>query len=319
MPSQFVPASVAVLGAGAVGSYYGARLARAGMDVTLVARPLHAEAIERNGLRVIEGGAEWRADVRAATDVAAAAGADVVLVTVKTPDTAAAAASLARCVSPSARIVSLQNGVDNADRIGAALANPVYTAVVYVGVQMDGPGRVRHTGRGDLVLGVPRVFALRGDSERDLRAIAAIFDAAGIACPIDADIEAALWTKLTINCAFNAVSALCRSPYGRMVASSPIRGVMEAVVRESVMVARAAGVVIDADALLAATWKVAAAMPDQYSSTAQDVQRGKATEIDALNGFVALRGAELGVDAPVNRTLHALVKLRELAARPADR
>jgi 2-dehydropantoate 2-reductase len=104
-----------------------------------------------------------------------------------------------------------------------------------------------------------------------------------------------------------------------MVASSEVRGVMEAVVRESVVVARAAGVAIDPDALLAATWKVAAAMPDQYSSTAQDVQRGKATEIDALNGYVALRGAELGVDAPVNRTLHALVRLREAAAHSAHR
>jgi 2-dehydropantoate 2-reductase len=313
--SPFIPASVAVLGAGAVGSYYGAKLARSGIDVTLVARPIHTEAVERDGLRVVEGGAEWRAHVHAATDIAAASRADVVLVTVKTPDTTAAATALARCVPPCARIVSLQNGVDNAERIGAVLANPVYAAVVYVGAQMDGPGRVRHTGRGDLVIGVPRAFAARGDSECDLHAIAAMFEASGIACPIDADIEAALWTKLTLNCAFNAISALGNSPYGRMVASAPVRGVMEAVVREAVAVARRAGTVLDADGLVAATWKLAASMPEQYSSTAQDIQRGKATEIDTLNGFVASRGSELGVDAPVNRTLHALVKLRELVAQ----
>ncbi|HET7097354.1 MAG TPA: ketopantoate reductase family protein [Casimicrobiaceae bacterium] len=319
MSSPFVPASVAVLGAGAVGSYYGAKLARSGIDVTLVARPVHVAAIERDGLRVVEGGEEWRADVRATTNVGAVSSADVVLVTVKSPDTTASASALARFAPPSARIVSLQNGVDNAERIGAALANPVYACVVYVGVQMDGPGRVRHTGRGDLVIGVPRAFAARGDSEGDLRAIAAMFESAGIPCPIDADVEAALWTKLTLNCAFNAVSALGNSPYGRMVASPSIRGVMEAVVREAVAVARAAGARLDADGLVAATWKLAAAMPDQYSSTAQDVQRGKATEIDALNGFVAWRGAALGVDAPVNRTLHALVKLREQAAQSTGR
>jgi 2-dehydropantoate 2-reductase len=102
-----------------------------------------------------------------------------------------------------------------------------------------------------------------------------------------------------------------------MVANPSIRGLMEAVVRETVAVARATGARLDADGLVAATWKLAAAMPQQYSSTSQDIQRGKATEIDALNGFVASRSAELGVDAPVNRTLHALVKLREQAAQSA--
>jgi len=84
-------------------------------------------------------------------------------------------------------------------------------------------------------------------------------------------------------------------------------------VRETVAVARAGNISIDADVLVAATWRLADSMPDQYSSTAQDIQRGKATEIDALNGFVAQKGAALGVDTPVNRTLHALVKLREMA------
>jgi 2-dehydropantoate 2-reductase len=170
---------------------------------------------------------------------------------------------------------------------------------------------VRHTGRGDLVIGVPRALAGRGDAEADLCGIAEMFEKAGIPCPRSHDIEAALWTKLTLNCAFNAVSALGDAPYGRMAESAPIRGVMETVVREAVRVARAAGVAIDADALVAATWKLAASMPGQYSSTAQDMQRGKVTEIDALNGYVAARGVALGVDAPVNRTLHALVKLRE--------
>jgi len=226
--------------------------------------------------------------------------------------------ALAGSVKPDARIVSLQNGVDNAERIAAVLGNPVYAAVVYVGVQMAGPGRVRHTGRGDLVMGVPRAFGGRGDSEGDLRVIAAMFEKAGIPCPVSADIEAALWTKLILNCAFNAVSALGDSPYGRMAASEPVRGVMETVVQEAVRVAHAAGVNLDTEALVATTWKLAASMPAQYSSTAQDMQRGKATEIDALNGYVAQRGAALGVDAPVNRTLHALVKLREGARSPDE-
>jgi 2-dehydropantoate 2-reductase len=100
-----------------------------------------------------------------------------------------------------------------------------------------------------------------------------------------------------------------------MAARGDVRAVMEEAVRETVAVARADGVMLDADALVAATWTRAGAMAQQFSSTAQDIQRGKPTEIDALNGFVAQRGAELGIATPVNRTLHALVKLREGASQ----
>jgi 2-dehydropantoate 2-reductase len=315
--AAFAPRSVAVLGAGAVGSYFGATLARAGTAVTLIGRPVHVAAIERDGLRVLQDGGEWQARVNASTEVAAARDADVVLVAVKSPDTTAAAQALSPHLHAQARIVSLQNGVDNAARIAAVLPQPVYAAVVYVGTYMDGPGRVRHTGRGDLVIGMPRELAGRGDAAGDLRRIAAMFEAAGVRCPVAPDIEVALWTKLTLNCAFNAISALGQSRYGRMAASVPVRTVMEAAVRETVAVARADGVPLDAGELVAATWTLAAAMAQQYSSTAQDVQRGKPTEIDALNGYVAQRGAALGVPTPVNGTLHALVKLREAAPEPA--
>ncbi|HQR11179.1 MAG TPA: ketopantoate reductase family protein [Casimicrobiaceae bacterium] len=309
--APFVPGHVAVLGAGAVGSFFGAMLASAGVAVTLVARPQHAEAIARDGLRVLQGGQEWQAKVNVATDVSAVSDADLVLVSVKSPDTTSAAQSLLPHLRDDARIASLQNGVDNAARIGGVLPHPVYAAVVYVGVQMDGPGRVRHLGRGDLVIGRPRALVGRGDADRDLRGIASMFVAAGIPCVHAPDIDAALWTKLAQNCALNAISALGRAPYGRMAQISPVRGIVEAAVREVVDVARADGVLLDADALIASTWSLTVAMPKQFSSTSQDVERGKVTEIDALNGFVAERGASLGVPTPVNATLHALVKLRE--------
>jgi len=300
-----------VVGAGGVGCYFGAMLLRSGVDVVLIGRPVHVEAMERQGLRVLQDGGEWRAHPRVATEVAAAHDADVVLVTVKSPDTAAAARALAPQLRGDARVVSLQNGVDNPARIAAELAQPVYAAVVYVGVRMEEPGVVRHTGRGDLIIGIPRSLAGRGDAEGDLQAIAAMFEAAGVPCPVALDIDAALWTKLTLNCAFNAVSALGGARYGDMAAMSQIRSVMESAVRETVAVAHADGVQLDAEELVAATWKLAAALAEQTSSTAQDLARGKPTEIDALNGFVAQRGAVLGIPTPVNRTLHALVKLRE--------
>jgi 2-dehydropantoate 2-reductase len=310
--NAFAPASITVLGAGAVGSYYGARLARAGRNVTLVGRPSHVEAIGRDGLVVVEADAQWRVDVAATTDArAGGAAADLVLVTVKTPDTAPAVREVAPVLRPGTRIVSMQNGVDNAARIAGETTLPVYAAVVYVGTVMEAPGRIRHTGRGDLVLGVPRSLAGRGDAAEDLPGIAALFEAAGVPCPISQDLEGALWSKLVLNAAFNAVSALGNSRYGTMAAMPAVRAVMEDVVRETVAVARAEGVALDADELVAGAWRLADAMAQQWSSTAQDLARGKATEVDALNGFVAERGAAHGVPTPVNRTLHALVKLRE--------
>jgi len=310
------PRSVAVLGAGAVGAYFGGMLARSGLPVTMIGRQQHVDAMRREGLAVVQGSSQWSVAVDASTEPAAAAGADLVLVSVKSHDTEAAVAALAGSLRTDARIVSLQNGVDNAARIAAIVAQPTYAAVVYVGAGMAGPGRVRHTGRGDLVIGRPRRVPRRGDDAADLAVIARTFEAAGVACPVSASIDAALWTKLTLNCAFNAISAVSRARYAEMVATPPIRTLMETLMREAVSVAAADGVGLDADALVASAWTLAAAMPEQYSSTAQDIGRGRPTEIDALNGFVAQRGAALGVAAPANQALHALVKLRESQRQP---
>lgn len=302
---------VAVLGAGAVGCYFGGMLARAGAPVTLIGRALHVDAIGRQGLVIEFAERRETVRVRASTEVSATADADIVLVCVKSPDTETAAKSLAPHLRHDAAVVSLQNGVDNAEKLRSVLRNPVFAAVVYVGTFMNGPGVVRHAGRGDLVLGGARDLGSRpGDTAR-LRMVAAMFERAGVPCPITADIDAALWTKLTINCAFNAISALGRSRYGRMTRVPAVRDVMQRAVREAVAVARASDVALDEAAMLESVWKVADAMAEQYSSTAQDVLRGKPTEIDSLNGYVARRGEALGVDVPVNRTLHALVKLRE--------
>jgi len=302
---------VAVLGAGAVGCYYGGMLARAGVPVTLVGRAAHVEAIRRDGLAIEWADRREMIRVGASTDVEAVRDADVVLVCVKSPDTDAAARSLRPHLAADAVVVSLQNGVDNAERLRAVLSQTVFAAVVYVGAYMNGPGIVRHTGRGDLVLGASRADAARPGVAQRLAEVAALFEAAGIACPLSDDIDAALWTKLVINCAFNAVSALGRARYGRMAREPGIRALMEGTVRESIAVARASGVALDERRLIDAVWGVADALARQYSSTAQDILRGKPTEIDALNGFVAARAAALGIDVPLNRTLHALVKLRE--------
>ena len=124
-----------------------------------------------------------------------------------------------------------------------------------------------------------------------------------------------LWSKLMVNCAYNAISALAQQPYGRMAALPAIREVQHAVVREVVAVAQADGQALTLAAALEAMERIASAMPGQFSSTAQDLARGKPTEIDHLNGYVVRRGAALGISTPVNHTLLTLVKLREAHAK----
>jgi len=207
--------------------------------------------------------------------------------------------------------VSLQNGVSNADALAAVLDQVVLAAVVWVGTSMERAGVVRHSGGGDLALGVARPSAARPGAADRAREVGAMFERAGVRCPVVDDVEAALWEKLVVNCAFNAVSALGRSRYGRMAREPDVRYLMESAVREAVAVARASGVALDEAAMVATVWRTADRLAMQHSSTAQDIVRGKPTEIAMLNGEVVRRGEALGVPTPVNRTLHALVRLRE--------
>ncbi|HTJ05560.1 MAG TPA: ketopantoate reductase family protein [Caldimonas sp.] len=303
---------VAVVGAGAVGSFYGAMLARAGHAVVLIGRPAHVDAIRRDGLRLEMAGKSESLTIDASSEIAAAHGADLVLVSVKSTDTEAVARELAPALARDAVVVSLQNGVENADVIARHVAATVVPAVVYVATAMPAPGIVRHHGRGDLVVG-PRTRAAARDPALAgrLEAIASFFATAGVAVKVSADVVAELWSKLMVNCAYNAISALAQSSYGEMVALAPIRELQRTVVGEVVAVAAASGVELPLAAAVEAMERIAPAMPAQLSSTAQDVARGKPSEIDHLNGFVVRRGREVGIATPANQALHALVKLVE--------
>lgn len=305
---------VAVVGAGAVGCYYGGMLARAGAPVTLIGRPTHVAAIERNRLLLDALGFTERIAVRASTEIAAADGAELVLFCVKSTDTAASAQSLAPHLAPESIVLSLQNGVDNLERIRAEVSSSVFAAVVYVAAAMAGPGHVRHTGRGDLVIGALEAEPLALTKARPLlERVAAWLAAAAIPCEVSDNVEGELWAKLLINCAYNAISALGRARYRRIVAHPPSRAVMQEAVREVIAVAQACRVRLPPGDWLDIACRLAHAMPEATSSTAQDLARGKRTEIDHLNGYVVRRGEVAGVPTPVNCTLHALVKLLEAA------
>ncbi|MCC2674476.1 MAG: ketopantoate reductase [Ramlibacter sp.] len=289
------------MGAGAVGCYFGGMLARAGHDVTLVARPAHVEAVLRDGLRMETRTFDARVRVKATEQPAGADGADLVLFCVKSMDTEAAGMQLKPFLRPDTLVLCLQNGVDNADRLRTVLPeHEVAAAVVYVATEMAGPGHLKHHGRGELVV----------EPAHDIDRLAAALTAAGVPTEVSPNVRGALWMKLLLNCAYNAVSAIAQQPYGENVKGAGIWDVMHDVVDECLAVAKADGVQVPGDPH-AATRKLVESMPAQYSSTAQDLARGKPTEIDFLNGYVVRRGAALGVPTPANRVLWALVKLLE--------
>jgi 2-dehydropantoate 2-reductase len=309
--------STAVVGAGAVGSFFGAMLARAGHAVTLISRAPHVRAIQRSGLQLQMAGLVQAVGLAATTELAAVRGADLVLFCVKSTDTDSVARQMAPWLDAGALVLSLQNGVDNVATIARHVGRPVVPAVVYVATAMPEPGAVQHFGRGDLVIGPPDAAAASDAALNGrLQAVAEFFAAAQVPVRISPDVVAELWNKLLVNCAYNAISGLAQLPYGRMAALPAIREVQRAVVHEVVAVAQADGQNLQLEAALATMEGIATAMPAQLSSTAQDMARGKPSEIDHLNGYVARRGAELGIATPVNQTLHALVKLVE-ASHPA--
>jgi 2-dehydropantoate 2-reductase len=297
---------IAVVGAGAVGGYFGGMLARAGAPVVMIGRAAFVEAVRKSGLLLDTVQFQETVHPETSTEIAAAKGSDVVLFSVKTTDTAATSKELVKHISPHALVVSLQNGVNNAEEIRKASGIGALPAVVYVAAAMPAPGKLKHLGRGDLVLG-PK-------GERT-EALANLFLRAQVPCRLSENIEGELWTKLVWNCALNAVSGLGHVTYGEIIASADAKRVVETVVYEVLKVAKAKGIhppgLEDPRVALAGAFKIAEQMSETRSSTAQDMARGKRTEIDSLNGHVARLGEELKVPVPVNHTLYTLVKLYE--------
>lgn len=291
---------VAVIGAGAVGCYYGGLLLKDGHDVTFIGRQPHVDAINAHGLLLDLKTFKGHLPAGAAPDTSGLAAPDLVLFCVKSADTDEAGRSLKGKLRPQTSVLSLQNGVDNATRLAAVIDHPVVPAVVYVGSEMAGPGHVRHHGGGDLAIGPSAAT----------ETLAQAFRAAGIGITISDDIDVTLWSKLIINCAFNALSAVANIAYGPMLQVEGTREVVTSAVSEATAVARACGVAIPDD-LITRILDIPTMMPNQMSSTAQDLARGKPSEIDFLNGHIVRKGTELGIPTPTNQALQVMVKLAE--------
>ena len=294
---------IAVVGAGSLGSLLGGLLARE-HDVTLVGRDPHMERVAGDGLDV--GGVEsFRVTPAARTDVPDTA--DLAVVAVKSYDTAAVADRLADC--DLGACLSVQNGMGNEATLAGALDCPVLAGTCTYGARLDEPGRVAFTGRGEVVLG-PREG---GDAETAER-VGAAFAAAGVETTVATDMPRRLWAKLAVNAAINATTALARVENGALV-ERPGGSLAADAARETARVAREQGVSLADERAVELTRRVAEDTAANRSSMLQDVERGRRTEIDAINGFV-VRAAETPV--PVNETLCRLVRAWERGRPDSD-
>jgi 2-dehydropantoate 2-reductase len=324
MPGGVAVEPVLIAGAGALGSVVGGLLAARGVPVTLLGRADHLESVRRAGLH-IEGlfGDHRVREIGCVTETAALRGRfGAVFLSVKSWDTAAMAGAVAPHLAPDGHLVSLQNGLGNLERIAAAVGDArVLGARVIFGAEVVEPGRVRVTVEAAPVL----VGSLDpADAQRVAAAArwAAALRAAGIPAEPTASLLAELWAKVFYNAALNPLGALLGVPYGRLPEDPDARAIMDDAIAEAFAVARAEGVELawpDAESYRTLFYGTLVPSTARHrSSMLQDLEHGRPTEIDAINGYVAARGAALGIPTPVNATLTRMIRARVRHPRPSE-
>lgn len=291
-----------MFGAGALGSLVGGLLARR-HDVVLVARRDHVEAIRRHGLR-ITGKTEVVVRPRAIEDITGLEPPDVVLLTVKAYDTTGAMEALAPFYHTST-FLSLQNGLGNEDII-ASMAAKVLGGVTTQGVTFIRPGVVRHAGVGET-----RIGPYSGATEEEATRVVEAFREAGMSCSLATDIRRELWLKVLVNACINPLTALLRVKNGYLRESDALGGVVRTVVEEGVSVAEAYDIHLNREEVLDRVWSVVKATADNRSSMLQDLERGRRTEVEAINGAIVRLGRQKGLECEVNALLTSLVKAAE--------
>ena len=289
-----------VFGAGALGSVVGGLLTRR-HEVTLVGRPAHVQAIEEGGL-VISGAVEAVVVPHAVEDVKGLPLADMVVLTVKAYDTAQALQALRPLVGEGTMVVSLQNGLNNADLLSKAYPLQAVAGVATMGAILVGPGRVLYAGEGEFSFGVI-------DAEPSLvNKVAEAFGSVGLESRASDDIMTEAWSKAVVNASVNPLTAIARCKNGKVLIDPHLSLIAESACQEATSVARAHEIELDDDEMRARVKEVLLRTSENKSSMLQDMERGKRTEIDEITGEIVRGGAAKGVPTPVNRTLWLLVR-----------
>ncbi len=305
---------IAVMGAGGVGGLFGALLSRAGHEVAFIARGQHLEAIRRDGLRVESPLGNFTVHAPASEDPAALGKADAVLVAVKTWQVKEVAPRLRPLLGPATVVVPMENGVEAADELAAALGpGPVVGGLCHVLTWITAPGAVRHAGF------TPRVTmgeASGGKSER-LERLAAALRSAGMEATVTSDIRTALWEKFLVIDPLGSVGAASRATAGEMLAVPETRALLVAATREVEAVGRARGAKLAAGAVERTLGWVKGLPPDATASMQRDVVGGRPSELHEQTGAVVRLGHAARVPVPVHETLYGALLPQERRARAA--
>lgn len=301
---------IVIMGAGGVGGYLGGLLAREGKDVSFVARGAHLETIRQEGL-TIEGVQEegFTLPVSATDNPEDIGPVDLVLFCVKSYDTESSASALLPLLGPETVVLSLQNGVDNEEKIQNITGKErVMGGVAYLSSQVIRPGVIRKAGG-------PRkiVFGeMDGSMTERAKEIQKVFESGGIDCEISEQIKKVLWEKFIFICAMGGMTAVTRKPIGPIRKYSPAFEMCIAAMKEVEEVGRALSIPLDGDIIEKTTSLINGFPENTRSSLLVDLEAGKRLEIDALNGTVMRLGEEHGVSTPTNRFIYLCLKLEDL-------
>ena len=300
---------IAVVGAGAMGSLFGALLAEGGHEVWLyTVQQDHINAVKKNGLKIEFEGKIRNVRLNAAGDPLQIGESELVLIFVKSTQTRSAAESAALLSGENGLVMTLQNGMGNAETIAQYISpNRILAGTTAHGATMLEAGFIRHAGAGPTTIGM---WAGGAKEFQSARQIADLLSGVEIKCAAVEDVRPAIWDKLLVNVGINAITALTGIKNGQLLDLDLTRELSRAAVEEAAAVAQSSGVEIREDPA-AHVFQVAAATAANRSSMGQDVDRHRPTEINAINGFVMREAQRMGIEAPVNRTLTALIRTME--------
>ncbi len=297
---------IAVVGAGGTGGYFGGLLARAGQDVTFIARGMQLEALRARDLMVESRLAgTFTVPVRATDDPNEVGPVDLILFCVKTYDTDAAAESIRPLIHPDTMLLSLQNGIDNEERIGQVAGHTSgIGAVAYVTSTIKAPGVIAQTaGPGKIILG-----ELFGGATARTEQLHDVLQRAGITAEVHPDIRVVLWQKFLFICAFSGVTAVTRVPIGTILADPVTHALFRGTSEEVEAVARAGGIDLPADCVEQALATAAAVEPWGRGSLYHDLASGRRLELESLNGEVVRRGREHDIETPLNFAIYSALR-----------
>ncbi|MBN2421661.1 2-dehydropantoate 2-reductase [Candidatus Woesearchaeota archaeon] len=295
---------IAIMGAGAVGSYYGALLIRAGFDVILIARGKHLEAMKKNGLSIKSFKGDFRVDVNATDNPEEISPVDFILFTVKSYDTETAISQIKPIIHENTLVMSLQNGIDNDEKIEKVVGKgKLIPALTKIGVSIPEPGIINHSAKGIIIFNESN-----GEKTKRIKQIEDIFKKANIEYNIPKDILLEKWKKFLWNSSFNVITAITKKTLTELLNSEMSNELINRSMKEVIAIAQKKNILLGHE-IIQTQIDFSRQLGNFKTSMLQDIEKGKRIESWALSGIISKLGKELGIDTPVNETLYYLLKI----------